>query len=423
MIKTGSQTGEAEHVLPGGECVVRSGERVYLIANAVPGDTLLFQYKDKRRGALRGSLESIVTPSFNRINAECDVASQCGGCALQYVSESEQLIIKSEWVRQSFERCFDADTLWQPLIYFSQGKRRRVRWHIGQSKQYVFFGFRARGSHDVISSDHCLVTSCELEGLRIGIQLLLKQKPFQDIESIQAIHLHDGIHVIVESELLFDTNPFSSLTEMMNFPVQWWQRQHGITRPFIKPVQTFHDQIILNDRTIDIEVGPDDFIQGQKEGNQALIEQVIAWCQGAGFIVDLFSGIGNLSLPIAIETGARIVGAEVSVSSVRAANKNAKKLNLQAQYHPMNLFDKVNLELFSGADVLILDPPRKGAKYICQQMGHLLPSKIIMINCDTASGARDAQILKSFGYKLQILKVIDLFPYAGHVEAMSLWSR
>ena len=96
---------------------------------------------------------------------------------------------------------------------------------------------------------------------------------------------------------------------------------------------------------------------------------------------------------------------------------------MQAKYYLINVVEKSDWEGLSGADVLILDPPRKGAKRICEQMGHLLPSKIIMINCDIASGGRDAGILNKLGYKLRELKVIDLFPYAGHVEAMSLWSR
>jgi len=89
----------------------------------------------------------------------------------------------------------------------------------------------------------------------------------------------------------------------------------------------------------------------------------------------------------------------------------------------MNLFKPCDLSNFSGADVLILDPPRKGAKRICRNMGSLLPTRIIMVNCDIASGARDAAELHKLGYRLRALRPFDLFPYSGHVEAMSLWQR
>jgi len=56
-------------------------------------------------------------------------------------------------------------------------------------------------------------------------------------------------------------------------------------------------------------------------------------------------------------------------------------------------------------------------------MGSLLPASIIMVNCDVASGARDAADLHRLGYRLRALRAFDLFPYTGHVEAMSLWKR
>ena len=105
------------------------------------------------------------------------------------------------------------------------------------------------------------------------------------------------------------------------------------------------------------------------------------------------------------------------------ANASARRYGLDARYEPVNLFEPFDLSGFCGADVLILDPPRKGAKRICRSMGALLPSRIIMVNCDAASGARDAAELRQLGYHLRALRAFDLFPYTDHVEAMSLWQR
>lgn len=118
-----------------------------------------------------------------------------------------------------------------------------------------------------------------------------------------------------------------------------------------------------------------------------------------------------------------MVGAELNRASVQAANANARQLGLNAQYKQVNLFETFDAESYAGADLIILDPPRRGAKKVCEMMGRLLPAKIIMINCDPASGGRDAGTLHSLGYRLHTLRALDLFPYAGHVEAMSLWVR
>ncbi len=115
--------------------------------------------------------------------------------------------------------------------------------------------------------------------------------------------------------------------------------------------------------------------------------------------------------------------AELNPASVRAASANAKSLGISAQFVVANLFEYFDTESYIGADVLILDPPRRGAKRLCSEMGKLMPKKIIMVSCDVAAGARDGALLRQQGYRLKALRALDLFPSAGHVEAMSLWMQ
>jgi len=190
-----------------------------------------------------------------------------------------------------------------------------------------------------------------------------------------------------------------------------------------RPVKILHDRIPAGECDIQLPVGPDDFVQGHSSGNRAMVRQVQEWAGNPRFVADLFSGIGNLSLPLAYTTGAETRGADLCASSIRQANASAKKLSVNAHYETINLFESFDASAFSGADVLILDPPRKGAKRICRNIGALLPASIIMVNCDVASGARDAAELHKHGYRLRALRAFDLFPYTGHVEAMSFWSR
>jgi len=248
-----------------------------------------------------------------------------------------------------------------------------------------------------------------IESLR---QFLQNKLPVH-VESVQFCHLSDGTHVILESQHACPENIG------IHWPddVQPWWRDSQATRAMSKKVMPLHDVV----HGLNLRVGPDDFIQNDALGNHALLTQLKSWCADARFVVDLFSGIGNLSLPLA--QNARVLGAELHVASVRAANANAKRLHLNAQYHSFNLFQSFPFQDFAGADVLILDPPRRGAKEICKQLGMLMPKRIIMVSCDIASGARDAKAMQQAGFQLKELKALDLFPYAGHVEALSLWER
>jgi len=412
-------SGIAESLLPGGEALVRANDGVFLVANAVPGDRIQFEKLGRQRGAERARLVEVLESSPFRVSPPCPVATECGGCALQFLEPSRHAEVKSEWVREAFRNCVNEGSAWIPASDASPNSRRRLRWYVGRDDAGLFLGFRAANSHRVVRHAQCLCATDALNSLRNAIENSLDLKPY---DAVQAVHLSDGIHLILESGKSADEfePPFEAIEAL---PVQWWQRKGDVTRPFRSPAIKFHDLIPSAVGTkLAIRIGPDDFIQGQEEGNCVIIRQLIDWCEGARFVVDLFCGVGNLSLPVAAG-GVRVIGAELNPASVKAANANAKALKVDVKYVQANLFESFDCESFAGADVLILDPPRRGAKKACSMMGRLLPAKIVMVNCDVASGGRDGEILQSLGYRMKALRALDLFPYTGHVEAMSLWVR
>jgi len=408
--------GNATRLLPGGETLVRVDGQSVLVANAVPGDTVKLRMLDKRRGTQRAEIVDVIEASARRVNALCPVAAECGGCALQFISEEYQAEVKSGWVKDAFNSLMDANTDWMPVCSGGERYRRRVRWFIGHDEQGRFLGFYAPASHRPVRHTDCPVVRPVLNEVR---RLIEDGAFLEDINSIQAVQLHDGIHIIVEAATRPDQIETDAIT---GIKLQWWWRDaHHITRPLQKPVQSFHDLLPAGENSVLLTVGPDDFVQGQAEGNRELIGQVQAWAGSVSRIADLFCGIGNLSLPLAAATGADVFGAELNAASVRAALRNANALGISAHFVVANLFENFDMEPYIGADVLILDPPRRGAKRLCNQMSQLLPKKIIMISCDTAAGARDGALLQQHGYRLMALRGLDLFPGAGHVETMSLW--
>jgi len=414
-----SDKGSVERILPGGEGLVRRGNESVLIPNVVAGDIVSYQTTDKKRGVWRGKVLEIIQASTHRVSTPCAVASTCGGCALQAMSLEEQARLKTTWVTDAFQAFIHQDTEVTPLNPHHDGfaGRRRVRWFFDDGK----LGFRQRYSHDLVHSQTCIALTPKLDTLRNHLETLALPP---QIKSIQAVELSNGIHIILESEQACPQDLNLSLVEGQ----QWWWRQLGTPsiKAFNKPSLTLVDSIDLNpfdNQSLAIEIGPNDFVQGHQLGNQTLISQILAWSAGSKRVVDLFSGCGNLSLPIAAAHGAQIMGAELNVASVKAANRNAKRLGLDAQFQSLDLFGNFPKEPFIGADTLILDPPRKGAKRICQHIQSFFPQQIIMVNCDVAAGARDAKALSQAGFQLKALRPLDLFPYAGHVESLSLWAR
>jgi 23S rRNA (uracil1939-C5)-methyltransferase len=416
-------TGKAEALLPGGEALVRAANNVFLVGNCLPGDEISFSPVQKRRGASRGRLIEIIKNSPNRVIPPCPVAETCGGCALQALKPDLHAEIKSAWVLDAFRKSRVEKAVWIPAVQAVLYGRRRVRWYVGEDRDGVFPGFRGKNSHTVVRHHLCMTATSELNMLRLKLEESAVEVCLGRYKSVQALQLDDGIHVILEGALCPEAFvvPYH---EPEAVPLQWWHRDEKRTMPLTRPARYFHDLLPAGDGGyLSVQIGPDDFIQGEAEGNRQMIQQVIEWSRGARFVVDLFSGVGNLSLPVAGALKARVLGAELNVASVRAANANAKRLDLDARYVQANLFEKFDVEPFVGSDVLILDPPRRGAKRVCGMMGSLLPAKVIMVNCDVASGGRDGELLQSLGYRLHTLRALDIFPYTGHIEAMSLWTR
>jgi len=431
MSEGGGLQGRVEQLLPGGEALVRMTDGVLLAANGVPGDRVELQDAGKRRGAQRGHITGLLEASPMRVKADCPVAAECGGCALQYVDIGAQAEIKSDWVFKQFERFVHAETEWLPVqdapLY---GMRRRARWHRGTDAAGSFLGFHSRSSHRLVRSPKCSIVHADMDALRLAIESLLPPV----IESVRMIRLYDGMHVVFETEeggevpeveVFADCLDIIRQTELV---IQPWLRAGLVLRPLIKPVMILHDYLPAGDEWVELAVGPEDFVQGHAAGNVHILRQIQAWAGMPKRVADLFCGIGNLSLPLAVSCGAKVIGADVAESSIRAAKANAKSLGVKARFEALNLFDGVGLkhdsgEHYAGADVLLLDPPRKGAKAICKAMGRLMPEKIIMVNCDIAAGARDAEILVAQGYRMQALRALDIFPFSGHVEAMSCWGR
>ena len=397
--------------------MIHSGDISLLALQGIPGDRVRVRELPRRRGVRRAEIVEVIMPASQRINAACPVAGECGGCALQFLSPDKHASEKSAWVTQAFRELIRPDTQWIPaeLQKKSFGKRRRVQWQVGHDENGSFPGFFASASHRLVRHESCMVLTTELQRLH---QFLL-QRNLRGMDSIQAIQLTDGMHVVLESNVEPDAGLIHGIE--VGLDIQWWWRSNGISRPLNRPVKRLHDALPAGILSIQLEIGPDDFVQGQFEGNQDLIRQIQQWSGQSSRIADLFCGAGNLSLPLAAATGATIYGAELSEASVRAATRNARQLGISSHFEAANLFEKFNMEPYIGADVLILDPPRRGAKRICSNIQHLMPKKIIMVSCDPAAGARDGALLAAHGYQMKSLRAFDLFAYAGHVEAASLW--
>ena len=186
-----------------------------------------------------------------------------------------------------------------------------------------------------------------------------------------------------------------------------------------------HSFYILEDGT-KIFYTPEDFLQVNPKVNKKLVSRVfeVLRLTEQDIVLDLFSGLGNFSLPVA-----RLAK---SVTAVEAIDEMVQKSILNAQQNKLFNMDAVVQDLFNedalgwldkGADKIILDPPRAGAELVSQHIGRTGADTIAYISCNPSSLARDTKAILEQGYNISAAHLIDMFAQTSHVETLLIFKR
>ncbi|WP_154652332.1 TRAM domain-containing protein [Actinomyces timonensis] len=152
--------------------------------------------------------------------------------------------------------------------------------------------------------------------------------------------------------------------------------------------------------------------------------------RGGPRVLELYSGSGLLTLPLALLAG-EVISLEGSERAVRDADRNlrpAPSARLMAgrvtAASVAELGRSFGLGRDQGADVVVLDPPRQGAgKDVVEAIVEVGPERVVLVACDPAALARDLGSLLRGGYRLEGLRALDMFPHTHHFETIAVLHR
>ena len=136
---------------------------------------------------------------------------------------------------------------------------------------------------------------------------------------------------------------------------------------------------------------------------------------------DAISGAGNFSLPAA-RRGAEVMGVDADALAVAAAARNAMRLGLKrAEFAAMAAAELARFLLRARyrPDVVIMDPPRAGARELIEPFLRMRAPQVIYVSCDVATLARDLHALCAGGYRIAALRALDFFPNTHHAEVIA----
>jgi 23S rRNA (uracil1939-C5)-methyltransferase len=180
---------------------------------------------------------------------------------------------------------------------------------------------------------------------------------------------------------------------------------------------------------LELEFAPTDFIQVNREVNEALVARAVELLgvEADSRVLDLYCGIGNFTLALARRAGS-VVGVEADERLVARARHNAQRHGLgNARFESLDLAGEAAAQAACMREAyshVLIDPPRAGARAMLPTVARLSPQRLLYISCHPGSLARDVGMLvHDYGFILQAAGVLDMFPHTMHVESLALLER
>lgn len=402
-----------ERVAHGGHCVGRLDGRAVFVRHATPGERVTARVTavGKRGRFLNADVVDVLEASEHRVAAPCEYAGVCGGCDFQHIDLAYQRELKSEVLRESLARFsglsdqrLDAlDLAVHPLTsdapegqgaHPGLGWRRRLRMIALDDGA---LGFRRHGEDSVVEIESCPVAT---DAINEVIAERRDEPHGQQVGTEWALVDPDGR------------------------PAGIWAADAGTPRlPREAAGTTFG-------------VGPRGFWQAHRDAPDALVDVVLGFCapRPGGWAWDLYSGAGLFSVPLARALGVtgRVDAVEGDPDAVRAARRAGHDLpQLRIHEAPVSRWlaagpdaDGETGGTAGRLDVVVLDPPRRGARReVVEAIAAAAPERIVYVACDPVALARDVGTLRSLGYAVSAIRAMDAFPMTGQFEAVALLTR
>lgn len=379
-------------VAHGGHCVARHEGRVLFIRHVLPDERVRVQITEQgpKGRYLRARLLEVLEPSPTRVQPPCRYAGTCGGCDFQHVTLPEQRRLKAQVVREQLTRLGKAD--WDGVDWDGEvqgvadvdpalpglGWRTRVRFAVDDHGRA---GLVRHRSHEVVAIDDCVIAH-----------------PLVDVAEITTT-LWPGVE-----EVSVTVSPETDERAVQVGPARG---RESLERQAAG--RSWH-------------VSSGGFWQVHPRAADALAEAVmdLAQPQQGEHLVDLYAGVGLFAGVWGSRTGGRVDAVEGHRAAAADAELNLADLPL-AQVHPVAVERFVVAEAGLAPDVVVLDPPRVGAKRaVVQPITAWRPRAVVYVACDPAALGRDVAYFAELGYRLSALRALDLFPMTHHVECVAL---
>ncbi len=394
-----------------------------------------------------GIIVKILTPSKDRISADCCTYKKCGGCSFRHINYDAELISKQSFVKDSFERIGKLSIDLENILGCEETfhYRNKAQYPVCERDGRLECGFFSKRSHRVVNNESCLLQPEIFNQIADYTVKLLGKNGFKAYDEetgkgqIRHIYIRQGFHtkeIMLCIVVTKRDNILKNISEEISkaFPE---------IKSIVLNVNPNKTNVILGRRNevlwgreyitdimcgIKVRISPHSFYQintAQAEKLYGIVKDY-ADLKGNETLLDLYCGIGTIGFSLA-KGVKKLIGVEIIHDAVENAKLNAEINGINnAEFICGDVGEIANKLIESGEtpDIIIADPARKGCDSVSlDAMLKMSPRKIIMVSCNPSTAARDVKYLCDNGYKAVKGRAVDMFPRTTHVECVVLMVR
>lgn len=418
------------------------------VPQTVPGELVEVKLLRVEKRYAFGKLMQIIHPSDDRIQPNCPVYQQCGGCQLRHLSFSQECIQKRQQLIDAMQRIGKITLPVGEMVSAGaeDGYRNKAMFPVARVDGQVQIGFYRQHSHQLVDCQDCKLQPPEFSKIAHAVRSFIEQKDITCYDEstgqglIRHLYLRQGGHskeilvcLVVNGTAFPEQQALVEclLALSVNITSIALNQNTEITNVVLGEKTTLlHGNTRIKDRMcgLSVALSPESFYQVNHTAAERLYQDARALLALTGneLLLDLYCGIGIIGLSMAKDLR-ELIGVEMQSQAVLDATQNARENGItNARF--MEGDAAVAAEKLCGRgifpDIVVVDPPRKGCDDPCLlAIAKMAPGRVLMISCNPATAARDCKRLEELGYKTVSVTPYNLFPRTAHVEALILLEK
>ncbi len=407
-----------EKLVPGGAGFARRADGSPGFVNgALPGELVSVSRLRVKKGYTVAGACEVLEPSAQRVEPACPIARECGGCDWMHLAYDAQLQHKALLLAEALRRTggFQA---WPSIAVvpspLTSHYRVRIRLHVGEGGRIGFF---AAESRRLVPVQSCAAARPELNAALGELTLIARRFPrelarFSELE-LRAAPAAEKVSLALVPRAPSAKPPASALLRELSARFQVVVAGGELAASQRYPLAA----------ELDLEVPAGAFVQVNWEINLAIVQRIVEGTRrrGARSFLDVYAGAGNFTLPLAA-LGLAGVSVEAHALAAAGCRRALDGYGFKAvrvmQDDVARALDRLaaRSERF---ELVVLDPPRSGARDILPSLRRLAAPHVAYLSCDPVTLARDLRELVALGYHLESLTGFDMFPGTHHLETLA----